>query len=138
MTGMTHVWERLYIGSRDDAEGLYMSNPFGITTVVSLCEKCVLLRNPSVNYVHVPIVDGAPLGEGQFEAFINAIAGNIFCGTVLLHCGAGVSRAPIMAALWMHCCGYKNIDASLEEIARLRPGLAPSGILLASVKEYLK
>jgi protein-tyrosine phosphatase len=138
MIDMTRVWERLYIGSRDDAEGLYMSNPSGITTVVTLCEKGALLRNPNVNYLHVPIVDAAPLGVGQFEAFINAVAGSICGGTVLLHCGAGVSRAPIMAALWMHCCGYKSIDASLEEIARLRPTIAPSGILLASVKEHLQ
>ena len=135
---MTRIWERLYIGSRDDAEGLYMSNPSSITTVVSLCEKCVLLRNPSINYVHIPIVDATPLGAGQFEAFINAVAGSICGGAVLLHCGAGMSRAPIMAATWMHCCGYKNIDAALEEIARLRPIIAPSNILLASVKEHLK
>jgi len=135
---MTQVWERLYIGSRDDAERLYMSNSFGITTVLSLCEEGVLLRHPAVNYLHVPIVDNQPLGAGQFEAFINAVAGNIFGGTVLLHCGLGVSRAPIMAASWMHCCGYKSIGAALEEIARLRPSIAPSGVLLASVKEHLQ
>ena len=48
-----------------------------------------------------------------------------------------MSRAPIMAAGWMHVIGYKNIEAALEEIAGLRPIIAPSGILLASVKEYL-
>lgn len=138
MTAITRIWERLYLGNRDDAEGLYMANPFGITTVVSVCETSVLLRNPKVNYVHIPLVDAAPLEAGQVQAFISAVAGNICCGAVLLHCRAGMSRAPIMAALWMHCCGYKNIDAALEEIAGLRPIIAPSNILLASVKEYLQ
>jgi protein-tyrosine phosphatase len=134
---MTRVWERLYLGNCDDAEALSTSNPFGIATVVSLCEKSVLLRDGKIHYVHIPIADAAPLGADQFEAFIRAVAENIFSGALLLHCGAGVSRAPIMAALWMHCCGYKNIDAALEEIARLRPGMAPSNILLASIKQYL-
>jgi hypothetical protein len=37
----------------------------------------------------------------------------------------------------MHVVGYKNIDAALEEIAKLRPIVEPSPVLLASVKEYL-
>jgi hypothetical protein len=38
----------------------------------------------------------------------------------------------------MHAAGYKNIDESLQEIAVLRPIIAPSEPLLASVREHLK
>jgi hypothetical protein len=38
----------------------------------------------------------------------------------------------------MHVVGYKNIDAALEEIAGLRPTIAPSNTLLASAKEHLR
>jgi protein-tyrosine phosphatase len=135
---MTRVWERLYIGGRNNAERVYRLNPSGITTVISLCEDEVLRRNPSVNYVHVPIADATPVPVGQFDSIIDAVAENVRWGTVLLHCGSGVSRAPVMTAAWMHVVGYKNIDAALEEIAKLRPIINPSDILLASVRKHLK
>jgi protein-tyrosine phosphatase len=135
---MTQVWERLYIGSRDDAEHLIRENPHAITTVLSLCEDKVLRRNPSINYVHIPIADATPVSVGQFDAIIDAIGENIRRGTVLVHCGAGVSRSPILTAAYMDIVGYKKIDAALVEIRKLRPIVNPSPILLASVKEHLK
>jgi len=135
---MTRIWERLFLGGRNDAERLFHSNPFTITTVISLCEEEVLRRSSGVNYLHIPIDDGRRLGVGQFDAVIDAVGENIRWGTVLLHCGSGVSRAPILTAAWMHVVGYKNIDGALEEIAGLRPVINPSGILLFSVREHLK
>jgi hypothetical protein len=137
MTGMTRIWERLYLGGRSDAEWLHRANPNGITTVVSLCEDGVLRRDPSINYVHVPITDATPVKVGQFDAIIDAIAENIRWGTVLIHCGSGVSRAPVVTASWMHIVGYKNVDEALAEIRKLRPIIDPSDILLASVKGHL-
>ena len=48
-----------------------------------------------------------------------------------------VSRSPIVTAAWMHVVGYKNIDAALAEVKRLRPIISPSPTLLKSVKELL-
>jgi protein-tyrosine phosphatase len=138
MIEMTQVWERLFIGGHDDAQRLLESNPKGITTVISLFEISVVRRNFAVNYLHFPIADATPIIVGPFDAIIDALAENIRWGTVLLHCGSGMSRAPIMAAAWMHVVGYKNIDAALEEIAGLRPIIAPSKTLLASVGRHLK
>lgn len=117
MIEMTRIWERLYIGGRFDAERLFRSNPHGITSVISLCEDQVLRKNSGVSYMHIPIADEGPIAIGPFDAIIDAIAENIRWGTVLLHCGSGVSRAPVLAAAWMHIAGYKNIDACLREIA---------------------
>jgi len=135
---MTQVWERLYIGARNDAERLYRSNPHGITSVVSICEDPVLRRNLSINYVHIPIADATPVSIGQFDTIIDAIGENIRRGTVLVHCGAGVSRSPILTAAYMDIVGYKGIDAALVEIGKLRPIVNPSPILLKSVKEHRK
>ena len=137
MIPVTQVWECLYFGGRDDAEHLFRSNPFGITTVISVCEVKVLRHNPSINYVHVAIADATPVTVGQFDAIIDAIAENIRWGKVLVHCGSGVSRSPIVTAAWMHVVGYKNIDAALAEVKRLRPIISPSPTLLKSVKELL-
>jgi protein-tyrosine phosphatase len=135
---MTQVWERLFIGSTKDAERLATSNPHRVTTVLSLCAEPVVKRARKVNYVHIPIPDATPISVGEFDAVIDGIAENIRWGTVLLHCGSGLNRSPIMAAAWMHVVGYKNIDAALEEIARMRPTIAPCNTLLASAKEHLR
>lgn len=137
MIPITQVWERLFLGDRNDAEHLVRSNPVGISTVVSVCEEKVLRSKPGVNYIHVSMADATPITVSQFESVMDAIAENIRWGTVLLHCKAGVSRSPIMTAAWMHVVGYKNIDAALVEIKRLRPIISPSPMLLASVKELL-
>jgi protein-tyrosine phosphatase len=137
MIPVTQVWERLFLGGRDDAEHLVRANPFGITTVVSLCEQQVLRSNPGINYMHVPIADATPIPVSSFDSVIVAVAENIRWGNVLIHCGAGVSRSPIMTAAWMHVVGYRNIDAALVEIKKLRPIISPSSILLKSVKELL-
>jgi protein-tyrosine phosphatase len=138
MIEMTRIWGRLYLGSSADAERLSHFNPTGITTVVSLCEEKLLRRSPGVNYVHISIADAQPISVGQFDAIMDALAENIRWGTVLLHCGSGMSRAPIMTAAWMHVVGYKDIDAALEEIAGMRPIVAPSKTLLSSVRRHLK
>jgi predicted protein tyrosine phosphatase len=137
MIQVTRVWERLFLGGRNDAENIFRSNPFKITTVVSLCEEQVLRHTSGVNYIHLPIADDKRIEVGQFDAIIDALGENIRWGTVLLHCGSGVSRAPVLAAAWMQVVGYKNIDGALEEIASLRPIITPSGILLSSVKRHL-
>jgi protein-tyrosine phosphatase len=139
LIAMTTIWERLFLGSHEDAQRLANSNPADISTVISLCEAPVVRHNPHINYLHIPIdEDATPIEVGQFDAVIDAIAENIRWGTVLLHCGSGVSRAPIMTAAWMHVVGYKNIDSALEEIAGLRPIINPSNILLRSVRKHLK
>src|SRR5664279_6047056 len=118
---MTQVWERLWIGSLQDAEELAEANPNRITAVISLCEACVAAKRRDVRYVHIPIEDAEPVPARKFDAVINAIAQNIRRGTVLLHCGEGVSRAPSLTAAYMHSVGYKQIDAALAETKRLRP-----------------
>ncbi len=138
MIEVTRIWERLFIGGRNDAEHLICANPFEIATAVWLCKEQVLRRAAGINYVHLPLADDKRIEVGPFDAVIDAIGENIRWGTVLLHCGSGVGRAPILTAAWMHVVGYKNIDMALQEIAGLRPTIAPSGILLSSVREHLR
>jgi protein-tyrosine phosphatase len=57
---------------------------------------------------------------------------------VLLHCASGMSRAPSFTAAWMASVGYKNLDAALAEIKRLRPFILPSDTLLESIRRHLR
>jgi protein-tyrosine phosphatase len=134
---MTQIWERLWVGGLTDAERLARGNPNEIDTVISLCSECVSTKRRGVNYVHIPIEDARPIPVGKFDAVIDAISENIRWGTILLHCGVGISRAPTLTAAYMHCVGYRTIEASLSEIERLRPIINPSRILLDSIRRHL-
>jgi protein-tyrosine phosphatase len=134
---MTRVWERLYIGGLADAEELADDNPDCITTVISLSEVSVRTRREDVKYVHLPIEDDMSVPVRQFYCIMDAIRKNIRWGTVLLHCGVGVSRAPSLAAAYMAAVGYKNIDAAIKEIRQVRPFIHSSTVLVESLKEHL-
>jgi protein-tyrosine phosphatase len=134
---MTKIWERLFIGGLTDAQRLAKGNPNGIDSVISLCEECITSKRHGVNYIHLPIQDDRPIPVGQFDKIMDSIAENIKWGTVLLHCGVGLSRAPSLAAAYMHVVGYKDIDVAISEIERLRPIIAPSKVLLQSIRRHL-
>jgi protein-tyrosine phosphatase len=134
---MNRIWERLFLGSWHDAVALSTANPDDIETVITLSIAPVLKKRRGVNYLHLPVEDAQPISVGQVDAILDAIAENIRWGKVLVHCGEGISRAPIMVAAYMHTVGYKNIDAALKEIATVRPIIDPSDVLLNSVKEHL-
>jgi protein-tyrosine phosphatase len=135
---MTQIWERLYIGGLADAEELADENTNDITTVISLSEIPVQTRREDVKYVHLPIEDDVPVPVRQFYGVMDAIRKNIRWGTLLLHCGMGVSRAPSLAAAYMAAVGYKGIDAALKEIRKVRPFIHPSSTLVTSLKENLR
>ena len=135
---MTQIWERLFLGSLADAEELAAGNPHGITTVVSLSEIPVERKRRGISYLHLPIEDAEPVPVRQFSPILKTMSENIRCGTVLLHCSQGMSRAPSMAAAYMDACGYRGIDAAIKEIRRVRPFIHPSSTLLDSLKENLR
>jgi protein-tyrosine phosphatase len=126
------------VGSIADAEELAGGNPHRITTVVSLSEIPVERKRRDINYLHLPLEDAEPVTVPQFDAIVDALSENVRWGIVLLHCGVGVSRAPSFAAAYMAAVGYKNIDAALKEIRKVRPFIHPSGILVKSLKENLQ
>jgi protein-tyrosine phosphatase len=134
----TQVWERLWLGGIADAEQLATGNPHRIATVVSLSEMPVEAKRRGVNYLHLPIEDEEPVHVRQFDAIMDALIENIRWGTVLLHCGVGVSRAPSIAGAYMDAVGFKNVDAALKEIRQLRPFISPSTVLVESLKENLR
>jgi atypical dual specificity phosphatase len=134
---MTRIWERLFVGSLIDVERLVRQNANNIGVVITLCEQCVEDKTADVRYVQLPIEDDEPIPVRQFNTIMDAIALNIRRGNVLIHCAVGLSRSPTLTAAYMHRVGYKNFDAAIAEIERLRPIISPSKILMKSVKELL-
>lgn len=136
MTSVTKIWERIYLGSLQDAELLVRSNPERITTVISLCQEPIAHHVAKITYIRIPISDTRPISAQKFEDIMFAVAIGVRRGNVLVHCLAGKSRSPIVVAAWLDRVGYAGIDKALSQIAELRD-LAPSRTLLASVKEAM-
>jgi len=134
---MTRIWERLYLGSKIDAERLKL-NSRGINTVISVCEEKLARHNRKINYLYLPVGEGKAISVGQFDAILDAIAENIRWGTVLINCRFGMLRSPILTAAYMHAVGYKQIDAALDDIMEVRLMCRLPCNLLDSVKEHLK
>jgi protein-tyrosine phosphatase len=134
---ITRIWERLYVGSSKAAERLAASNPLAIMAVVTLCPEAIQSRNPKISYVQIAMPDGA-VEPQVLESVVDAISTQVRRGKLLLHCAAGFSRSPCMAAMWMDIVGYRSFDEALNEIARLRAVTDPSPALMKSVKNYLQ
>ena len=138
MIDATQIWERLFLGSLYDAERLGRANPLGITAILSLSATGPCRTRPPINYIHLHVEDAQPIPVRQFDAIMHALSENIRRGKVLVHCGSGISRAPVIVSAYLHLVGYADFDTALEEIAVLRPIVSPSAILLASVRGHLR
>ena len=130
-------FERLFIGGLRAAERLAETNLLGIRTVLTVCAEKVRPRNKEILYVQVSVLDAQPLPFGVVDEVMRAIARNIRVGPLLIHCAAGLSRSPVLVALYFDLVGYRRFDSALEELRRLRP-IDPSPVIVKSAKEYLK
>lgn len=130
-------FERLLLGDLPAAERLAKGNPLGVRGVVSLCTEKIQSRSPEITYVQIPMLDARPLPFDVVDEVMRGIARNILAGCVLIHCAAGLSRSPVMAAIYFDLVGYRSFDSALEELGRLRP-IDPSPVIVKSAKEYLK
>jgi hypothetical protein len=130
-------FERLLLGDLRAAERLAGANPFGIRSVVNVCTEEVHSRSAKITYVHLPVLDAQFLPFGVVDDVMRAIARNNSGWSRVASLCAGLSRSPVMAALYFDLVGYRSFDAALNELARLRP-INPSPVIVRSAKEYLK
>jgi len=134
---MTRIWERLYLGSLNDAEQLAVDNPFGITAVLSLCSQQVSRKTKGIGYVHIHIAESRSISARKFDSIMEAISQGVRHGRLLIHCYGGMNRSPIMTAAWLRRCGCISFTGALQEIERRR-SISPSPVLLKSVAAHLR
>jgi protein-tyrosine phosphatase len=135
---MTKIFERLYLGDARDAEHLAVSNPQGITTVISVVGGRNRGKADGIEYVHLSFDDAETVPPAKFEKALTAIREHIRKGKVLVHCEIGSSRSPVLVALYMHVVGYKDFHQALAELHELRPVVAPSDWMLQCAQTYLE
>ena len=130
---ITPVIKGLYLGDLQAAEALAGCNPRKIRAVVTLCSETVNERAPEITYRHLPILDSRPISQHRLHQVLNAIAESIRTGSVLIHCAAGASRTPTIAAAYLHHIGWRAFPQALAYLARMRPEIGPSPVLVESV-----
>ena len=130
-------FERLFVSDLRAAERLAEANPLGIRTIVSVCAERIQSRCPDVRYRQLPMLDAQPLQFEMLDQVMQTVARNIIAGGVLIHCAAGLSRSPVMVALYFDLVGFRNFDEALNEVARLRT-VDPSPVIVRSAKQYLR
>jgi protein-tyrosine phosphatase len=135
---MTKVFERLYVGDADDADRLAVTNPDGITAVVNLNTEPNQHWRDGITYVFFPVDEYERISSRRFEGLMLTIGQLIRAGTVLVHCGAGSSRSPVVVAVYMHLIGFKNFDDALSQLRGLRPVVAPSKLIIETAKVYVE
>jgi predicted protein tyrosine phosphatase len=122
----SRVTPNLYVGPQFRANG----KRFLVQQGIDACVNMRIERDDAAfgldlpRYLHLPTIDDdAPSIEhlDQGVAFIRQViaAG----GKVYIHCGAGVGRAPSMAAAYLMAEG-DSLNQAMEKITRVRPFIA--------------
>ena len=135
---MTKVFERLYVGDADDADRLAITNPDGITAVLNVNTEVNQQWRDGITYVFFLLNEYERISPRRFEGLMLTIGKLIRAGTVLVHCGAGSSRSPVVVAVYMHLIGFKKFDDALSELRGLRPVVASSKLIIEGAKAYLE
>lgn len=122
----SQVTPQLYVGPQFNAHGKRFLEMQGFTGCVNMrIEKDdAALGLALTRYLHLPTIDDdAPSIEHLNEGvdFIHEVIDG--GGKVYIHCGAGVGRAPSMAAAYLMSTGC-TLDEALAMIRKARPFIA--------------
>lgn len=113
----------------------------GIDAILNLCWEfpgpSTSGRSPECG--HVPILDGAPPTDRQFDEAVRWVAARRAEGRhVLIHCAQGHGRtATITAAVMVRLGLAEDADDALARIRSVRPGARPSRAQRAALDRYL-
>lgn len=117
------ITSQLYVGPQYRKNGLKNLAREGIRSVVNLrIEKDDRMFGLApARYCYLPTVDDQAPSMEDLHKGVKFIRDEILAGEkVYIHCGAGVGRAPTMAAAYLISQGSK-IDEAIEMIRKVRP-----------------
>src|SRR6266404_9675665 len=110
---MDRVLDELWIGDLDDANNVAALKAASITSVVNITpytDHFVInggTASTDFNYLQLNLLDGEAFSKEKVVKFLRFMFESRMYGqTVLIHCGAGVSRAPTFVICWLMFCGY--------------------------------
>lgn len=136
----SRVTPQLYVGPQYRKNGLDFLKSQGIQAVVNLrIEKDdAKLGLAPAYYCYLPTVDDEAPSPMHLDQGVRFISDMIASGErVYIHCGAGVGRAPTMAAAYLISTGM-SLAQALEAIRKVRPFIFITPPQLQALAQYEK
>jgi hypothetical protein len=134
----SQVTPQLYVGPQYRAKGLLHLQRHGIHAVVNMrieYDDSIWGLAPE-QYCYLPTIDDDAPSFEHLDcgvAFINTVINS--GGKVYIHCGAGVGRAPTMAAAYLISTG-DTLDGALKAIRKVRPFIYIMSPQMERLQEY--
>jgi protein-tyrosine phosphatase len=126
---MDEVFKGIYVGKESDAGDEPLLRKHGVDTVVSLTHS-----NPEtgdITRIDVPMVDGPQNSYQAFAEAVETVVGRHKKGRyVLVHCSAGSSRSPSVAAAAITHLTEDNLNEAFNQIIEERPETDPHDALI--------
>ena len=134
----SQITPQLHVGGQYRRRGWSRLQGRGITAVVNLRtefdDREASIAPP--RYLHVPAVDDHPPSLEQLRLGIGFITEEIGRGgAVYVHCGAGVGRAPLMAAAYFVSTGLTP-DEAWGRIRQARPFIRPTPAQREQLRQF--
>lgn len=134
---MNQVNPWLWIGDAQDGRNLAAIDEANITAVFNATQETdgfPAEAKARIGYLRLDQADGATIPFGKLDQFAAWLAIQGQHGRhVLVHCGAGVSRAATFATVALMLVSALGWDECLEHVARARPIVQPHPELKRSV-----
>jgi protein tyrosine phosphatase (PTP) superfamily phosphohydrolase (DUF442 family) len=136
----SQITPQLYVGGQHRLHGWASMQERGITAVVNMRKRHDdLVRGVAPErYLHLPTRDNTPPTLEQLQEGARFIAEEIENGgTVYVHCGVGVGRAPTMVAAYLVSTGMTPREA-WRTIRRVRPFIWPMRGQIKQIDRFAK
>ena len=121
---MDAIADGLFVGTFNDAESTIRLRDCSVDAVVSLTHDipCV----PGVPVTRIPMVDGPQNDVQTFEQAVIETLELLDAGDrVLVHCSAGASRSPAVAATALALHNQIGLEAAFEQVKNCRDAVDP-------------
>jgi protein-tyrosine phosphatase len=126
---MDEVFNDIYVGTESDAGDELLLRKHGVDTVISLTHSNS--ETGDITRIDVPMVDGP---QNSYQAFAEAVetvieqCENGRC--ILIHCSAGSSRSPSVAAAAITRLSDTTLNEAFNQIIEERPKTDPHDALV--------
>lgn len=136
---MKQIDSQIYIGNLREAGRPRTYRRHGITAVLNLCKVQPTRPYPEdLTTVHQPLIDGE---RNQLRDFILAVERllELLDGgeTILVHCGAGVSRSCAVTATALAYDRKKTVEEAITRIEQRKPDVNPHPALVKQAHQTL-
>ena len=136
---MDEVADGVFVGTTEDASDEALLHEYNIATVVSVTHgepRSGFLSDMTVE--NVPLIDGPQNDSQAFAEAVRTVVAHRESGDrVLVHCSAGASRSPSVAATAIACRSETTLNDSFNQVLERRPETDPHDALVRRAVEFI-